>query len=111
MKTLPGCALSLFLLVGASAAAQTAKRPAKAEAPSPVSVYRAATLRVTIASDTRSVFEYFSDSKKLTLWFPDQAIFDPQIGGKYHFRWKDAAGIWDGVVTEFIRGNTLSFTW
>ncbi|MGH6630465.1 MAG: SRPBCC family protein, partial [Burkholderiales bacterium] len=48
---------------------------------------------------------------KLALWFPEQAIIEPRLGGKYHFRFKDEEGVWSGVVTEFIRGNTLGYTW
>jgi uncharacterized protein YndB with AHSA1/START domain len=44
-------------------------------------------------------------------WFPDQAIVEPLLGGKYHFLFKDNEGVWSGVVTEFIPGNTLGFTW
>jgi uncharacterized protein YndB with AHSA1/START domain len=91
--------------------AQRPRRPAKTESSGPIAVTRAATLRVTIARDTLGIFDYLSDATKLTLWFPDQAIFQPQVGGKYHFRWKNIGGVWSGVVTEFIRGNTLAFTW
>jgi uncharacterized protein YndB with AHSA1/START domain len=66
---------------------------------------------VTISSDAVGVFNYLSDAMKLILWFPDQAIMEPQLGGQYHFRWTGTEGVWSGVVTEFIRGNTLGFTW
>jgi uncharacterized protein YndB with AHSA1/START domain len=101
----------LLLLAIGPAMGQHTKRPAKAEETGPVSVTRSATLRVTISSDAVGIFNYLSDSKKLILWFPDQAIIEPQLGGKYHFRWNDTPGVWSGVVTEFIRGNTLGFTW
>jgi uncharacterized protein YndB with AHSA1/START domain len=101
----------LLLLATAPATAQHAKRAAKGEDTGPVTVMRSATLKVTIASDAVGIFDYLSDSKKLVLWFPDQAIIEPQLGGKYHFRWTGTQGVWSGVVTEFIRGNTLGFTW
>ncbi len=91
--------------------AQRPRRPAQTESGGPIAVTWAATLRVTMARDTLGIFDYLSDATKLTLWFPDQAIFEPQVGGKYHFRWKNIDGVWSGVVTEFIRGNTLAFTW
>jgi uncharacterized protein YndB with AHSA1/START domain len=101
----------LLWLANGPATAQHAKRAAKGENTGPVTVTRSATLRVTISSDAVGIFNYLSDSKKLILWFPDQAIIEPQLGGKYHFRWTGTEGVWSGVVTEFIRGNTLGFTW
>jgi uncharacterized protein YndB with AHSA1/START domain len=101
----------LLLFATGPATAQHTKRAAKGEDTGPVSVTRSATLRVTISSDAVGIFNYLSDSKKLTLWFPDQAIIEPQLGGKYHFRWTGAEGVWSGWVTEFIQGNTLGFTW
>ncbi len=104
-------ALVLVLLSGLPSSAQRPRRPATREDTGPVQVTRAATLRVTIASDAVGIFEYLSDAKKLEKWFPDQAIAEPQFGGKYHFRWKDSEGVWSGVITEFIRGNAVGFTW
>ena len=111
MKARVTALLLLLLLATGPATAQHAKRAAKGEDTGPVSVTRSAALRVTISSDAVGIFDYLSDSKKLTLWFPDQAIIEPQLGGKYHFRWTGTEGVWSGVVTEFIRGNTLGFTW
>jgi uncharacterized protein YndB with AHSA1/START domain len=111
MKTHVTPLMLLLSLASSPATAQHAKRAAKGEDMGPVTVTRSATLRVTIASDAVGVFNYLSDSKKLALWFPDQAIMEPQLGGKYHFRWTGTEGVWSGVVTEFIRGNTLGFTW
>jgi uncharacterized protein YndB with AHSA1/START domain len=101
----------LLLLATGPATAQHTKRATKGEDTGPVTVTRSATLRVTISSDAVGIFNYLSDSKKLILWFPDQAIIEPQLGGKYHFRWTGTEDVWSGVVTEFIRGNTLGFTW
>jgi uncharacterized protein YndB with AHSA1/START domain len=101
----------LLLLATGPATAQHTKRAAKGEDAGPVSVTRSATLRVTISSDAVGIFNYLSDPRKLVLWFPDQAIIEPQLGGKYHFRLTGTQGVWSGVVTEFIRGNTLGFTW
>jgi uncharacterized protein YndB with AHSA1/START domain len=100
-----------IVLAGIPAWAQRARRPAEAEDTGPVTVTRSATLRVTIASDTAGIFDYLSDAKKLILWFPDQAIIEPAFGGKYYFRWNGKEGVWSGVVTDFIRGNTLGYTW
>jgi uncharacterized protein YndB with AHSA1/START domain len=72
---------------------------------------RAVTLRIAISSDTIGIFDFLSNAQKLASWFPDQAIIEPRFGGKYHFRWEDKQGVWSGVVTQFIRGNTLAYTW
>jgi uncharacterized protein YndB with AHSA1/START domain len=107
--------LGLIVLAALSAVpalAQRSRRSAsKAEDTGPVSVMRSAAMRISIASDTVGIFEYLSTKPKLEQWFPDQAIIEPQLGGKYHFRFNDAEGVWSGVVTEFIRGNTLGYTW
>ena len=105
--------LILALLGSLPSPAQRNRRPAKAkgEDTGPVQVTRSATLRVSIASDAVGIFEFLADSKKLEQWFPDQAIIEPKVGGKYHFRWKDAEGVWSGMVTQYIRGNALGFTW
>jgi len=111
MKTHVIRLIILSLLVTSMGTAQHTTHPAKVEETGPVTVTRAATLRVTISSDAVGIFDYLSDSKKLALWFPDQAIMEPQLGGKYYFRWTGTEGVWSGVVTEFLRGNTLGFTW
>jgi uncharacterized protein YndB with AHSA1/START domain len=105
--------LTLIFLLGAwssGTAQQHARRPVKPADAGPVTVMRSATLQVLVSSDAVSVFSYLSDQGKLTLWLADQAILDPQFGGKYHFRWKSHEPV-DGVVTEFIAANTLAITW
>ncbi|MFB3922369.1 MAG: SRPBCC domain-containing protein [Terriglobia bacterium] len=111
MKTPLSGLAALLVLGGLPAAAQGTRRPAPPEKPSPVSVSRSATMRITIASDTVGIFAYLSEPDKLTMWFPDQAIIEARLGGKYHFRFQGEEGVWSGVVTEFIRGNTLGYTW
>jgi uncharacterized protein YndB with AHSA1/START domain len=101
----------LFGALVSTAVAQHTKRPAKTDDTGPVTVIRSATLQIPIASDAVSIFGYLSDQQKLTLWFPDQAILEPQFGGRYHFRWNNQDGVWSGVVTEFVAANTLAFTW
>lgn len=106
--------LMLVVLGYTPALAQRARRPsskAKADDTGPVNVTRSATLRISIASDAVGIFDYLSDPQKLAKWFPDQAVIEPHLLGKYHFRWKDTDGVWSGVITEFIRGNTLGLTW
>ncbi len=105
--------LTLILLLGAwsnAAAQQHARRPVKAPDTGPVTVMRSATLQIFVVSDAVSVFSYLSDQGKLIAWLADQAILEPQFGGKYHLRWKNQESV-DGVVTEFLAANTLAFTW
>ena len=105
--------LLLLLLLGSLplVAQHSHRTPTRVEDTGPVSVMRSATMRITIASDTIGIFEYLDDPKKVVLWFPDQAVMEPQLGGKYHYRFRDSEGVWSGVVTEFIRGNTFGLTW
>jgi len=93
---------------GRLAAGQRGKT-AKTDPSSPVTVLRSATFQINIASDAMSVFDFLSDQNKLSRWFPDQAIMEPSLGGRVHFRFKN--GVWGGVVTEYIRGNALSYSW
>jgi uncharacterized protein YndB with AHSA1/START domain len=105
--------LTLIFLLGAwsnGVAQQHARRPVKPPDTGPVSVMRSATLQIFVASDAVSVFNYLSDQGKLTAWLADQAILEPQFGGKYHLRWKNQEPV-DGVVTEFMAANTFAITW
>jgi uncharacterized protein YndB with AHSA1/START domain len=106
------CLLLLGLLGVTSAAAQAQRSRAAAQSqPSLVEVTRSATLRATIAADPANVFDHLVDANKLETWFPDQAVSEAQLGGRYHFRWNDSDGVWSGRYTNFIRGNTLAYTW
>jgi uncharacterized protein YndB with AHSA1/START domain len=111
MKRILLAAGALLLFGSVLTAGQRARRATAAVRENPVAVSRSATLRIAIASDTVGIFSYLSEAPKLAQWFPDQAIIEPRLGGKYHFRFKDEEGVWSGVVTEFIRGNTLGYTW
>ena len=105
--------LTLIFLLSAwsnGAGQQRATRPAKPPDTGPVAVARSSTLQVLVASDAVSVFSYLSDQRKLTAWMADQAILEPQMGAKFHFRWKNQEPV-DGVVTEFAAANTLALTW
>jgi uncharacterized protein YndB with AHSA1/START domain len=105
--------LILILLFGAwsnVAAQQRTGRLVKPPDTGPVTVTRSATLQVLVASDAVSVFSYLADQGKLTAWFADQAILEPQFGGKFHLRWKTQEPV-DGVVTEFTAAKTLALTW
>jgi uncharacterized protein YndB with AHSA1/START domain len=104
-------ALIILLSVASNCAAQQRRaRPAKPPDTGPVTVTRAATLQVLVASDAVSVFAYLTDPAKITAWLADQAILEPKFGGKYHYRWNNQDPV-DGVVTEYIAANTLALTW
>ena len=105
--------LPLIFLLGAwshAAPPQQPRRPAKPVDTGPVTVMRSATLQMLIASDAVSIFSFLSDQGKLTAWFADQAILEPQFGGKCHFRWRHQEPM-DGVVTEFTAAKNLALTW
>lgn len=110
MKTRGLISLILILLASFTARAQRSRRGTASQA-SDVEVTRSATLRITIASDPVNIFDYLVDAKKLESWFPDQAVSEAQLGGRYHFRWNDSPGVWSGRYTYFIRGNSLAYTW
>jgi uncharacterized protein YndB with AHSA1/START domain len=93
-----------------SAAQQHPRQSPKAEDTGSVTVMYSATLQNSISSDAVSIFSYLSDQRKLTAWLADQAILEPQFGGKYHFRWKNQEAV-DGVVTELVAANTLALSW
>lgn len=104
---------SAILLLGVLTSAhaqQHSARPVKPPDTGPVSVTRSATLQVFVASDVVSIFSYLTDQKRLILWFSDQAILEPQFGGKYHLRWKNNEAV-DGVITEYLAANTVALTW
>jgi len=109
-----GLVFFLFFVGSLPVVAGQSRRPAaraQVEDTGPVSVMRSTTMRITITSDTIGIFEHLADPKKVVLWLPDQAVMEAQLGGKYHYRFRDAEGVWSGVVTEFIRGNTFGLTW
>jgi uncharacterized protein YndB with AHSA1/START domain len=110
MKSKSFLLLGLLMLAAGAAEAQRSKEAAQSQ-PSYVEVTRSATLRATIAADPAAVFDYLVDASKLMTWFPDQAVSEAQLGGRYHFRWNDSNGVWSGRYTNFIRGNTLAYTW
>jgi len=101
----------LALLAHISGRAYQLAPASSAQEAGPVTVTHTVTFRVAIATDAVSLFQYLSDARKLEMWFPDRAIMEPQLGGRYHFRWQDAEGVWSGVVTEYKFGSALGFTW
>ena len=110
MKPYRVALLLILLTAGSGTAQQYTRRTARSLDTGPVTVMRGANLQVIIASDMDSVFSYLSDQGKITAWLSDQAILEPQFGGKYHFRWKSMEPV-DGVVTEYKPTNALAYSW
>lgn len=67
------------------------------------------------------VFKAISDPQELTEWFPDAAILEPKVGGRFQFtfyrhsdqREKDADRDHypEGRVLEFIPNKKLTYSW
>ncbi|HEX6561534.1 MAG TPA: SRPBCC domain-containing protein [Nitrososphaera sp.] len=67
------------------------------------------------------VFEAISDPEELTSWFPDAAILEPKVGGKFQFifnkdsdrrnKRNDRGASPEGRVLEFIPNSKLAYSW
>jgi uncharacterized protein YndB with AHSA1/START domain len=67
------------------------------------------------------VFKAISDPNELTNWFPDAAILEPKIGGKFKFTFyknsdrrrkkQDDDFFPEGKVLEFVPNKKLSYSW
>jgi uncharacterized protein YndB with AHSA1/START domain len=64
------------------------------------------------------VFQAITDPNELTRWFPDQAIFEPKVGGKIKFsffktdsEYRQMDYFPEGTITEFIPNKRLSYSW
>ncbi|MDE1765653.1 MAG: SRPBCC domain-containing protein [Thaumarchaeota archaeon] len=67
------------------------------------------------------VFKAISDPTELTNWFPDAAILEPNVGGKFKFTFykdstrcikkKDEDSLTEGKVIEFVPNKKLSYSW
>lgn len=80
-------------------------------------------IRKTIEIDAPSetVFKALSDPKELINWFPDAAILEPKVGGKFKISfYKDSDNprmkmdrdfFNEGRVLEFVENEKLAYTW
>ena len=80
-------------------------------------------IRKTIEIDAPSetVFKALSDQNELTNWFPDAAILEPRVGGKFKISfYKDSKNPRmkldmdfhnEGRVVEFVENKKLAYTW
>lgn len=77
-------------------------------------------VRKTIEIDASPdvVFNALTKDDELTQWFPNQAIFEPKVGGKMHFTFLAASSqkmdkdhILEGKILEFVPNKKLVYTW
>jgi uncharacterized protein YndB with AHSA1/START domain len=80
-------------------------------------------IRRTIEIDAppEVVFKAISDPEELTNWFPDTAVLEPRVGGKFEIAFlKDSKNprmkmemdfFNEGRVVEFVQNKKLAYTW
>jgi uncharacterized protein YndB with AHSA1/START domain len=79
---------------------------------------------VEIDASPEIVFQAITDPNELTNWFPDHAILEPKVGGKFKFSfYKDSKKSGskakehrmdffpEGKVLEFMPNKKVSYTW
>lgn len=74
-------------------------------------------IRKTINTPIPFVFSALTDPKELTQWFPDNGIFEPEVGGKMHFIFlaghhekMDKDHHLDGEVLEIVPNKKLVYS-
>jgi len=76
---------------------------------------------IEIDASPEAVFSAISDEQELTQWFPDTAILEPKVGGKFKLSFlKDSKNsrmkldmdfINEGKILEIIQNKKLVHTW
>lgn len=73
---------------------------------------------ILIEASPEVVFTAITDPNELTKWFPDQAIFEPRVGGKMKFSFykHNSEGqakdhFIQGTIIEFIPNKKIVYTW
>lgn len=76
---------------------------------------------VEIGASPEVVFRALSDPKELTNWFPDAAVFEQRVGGKFKFSFfkdstSDSCGrdkdyFNEGKILEFVPNKKIVYTW
>jgi uncharacterized protein YndB with AHSA1/START domain len=73
---------------------------------------------ILIEASPEVVFRAITDPNELTKWFPDQAIFEPRVGGKMKFSFykknaqrQDRDYFPQGTIIEFVPNKKISYTW
>src|SRR5919108_4245187 len=73
---------------------------------------------IVIDSSPEVVFNAITNPEELTQWFPDQAILEPKVGGKFRFSFskekskeleRDYSP--EGTVKELVPNKKVSYTW
>jgi uncharacterized protein YndB with AHSA1/START domain len=77
-------------------------------------------IRKTIIIDATPevVFKAITDPDELTHWFPDQAILEPNVGGKMKFsffktdsQYRQMDYFPEGIISEFVPNKKIAYTW
>lgn len=76
---------------------------------------------VVIDAPPDVVFKAISDPQELTEWFPDAAILEPKVGGRFQFTFyrhsdrrkkdTDRDSFPEGRILEFIPNKKLAYSW
>jgi uncharacterized protein YndB with AHSA1/START domain len=74
---------------------------------------------IVIDASTEVVFKAITDPEELTNWFPDQAILESKVGGRYKFsfnkqentEYRQMDYFPEGTITEFIPNKKITYTW
>lgn len=76
---------------------------------------------IDIDASAETVFKALSDPMELTKWFPDDAILENKVGGKFQISfYKDSKNSRmkmdrdfhnEGRVLEFVQNKKLAYTW
>ena len=74
---------------------------------------------IVIDASTEVVFKASTDPEELTNWFPDQAILESKVGGRYKFsfnkqennEYRQMDYFPEGTITEFIPNKKITYTW
>jgi uncharacterized protein YndB with AHSA1/START domain len=74
---------------------------------------------IVIDASPEVVFKAITDPNELTNWFPDQAILEPNVGGKIKFSfYRDSKSTHrnmdyfpEGTIIEFIPDKKISYSW
>lgn len=76
---------------------------------------------IVIDAPPEAVFKAISDPAELTNWFPDAAILEPRVGGRFQFTFyknsdrpkkkTDNNAYPEGRVLEFIPNRRLAYSW
>lgn len=61
--------------------------------------------------DPQTLFEHLTAPNLLTAWWPETAVTDLRVGGKYAMEWPGMGWRLFGAYTSIVPGKHLGFTW